>query len=984
MEQEPKLDPSTITDVETGKLALRWAVEKIHTLQEETGRLREDNRNKTNLTRSLTEQMEQKTEILKKWQGTIRTWEENWKTQTALETDLKAKLREQIINEETANWKQLRAQLEKEILALKNELAAREAAIGAMKLHLIDELKKTGELKEAELNTLLTRHMDNLAVKENSLREKYDRLEAELIQTLRLRTEQEELSQRERYETKLREFTKLQEQKEAQLEKFRGELDAERLERLGTLQEENRLALEEARRALAETFSKKKAEAAAAMEKDFALRLENAEEEKRSEVEAFKTANARELEALRGRVRDYMAQREQEHVDLRLEMEDQLAVLVTTREEETRRRYEKAMDEARAKWDRAAAESRAQADAAALKAAARLDEEFKERAAALEAVSKIEATAFKNALETEARARENTLRNDMLEEQNAWITRQQTAMDAARLALENAQTRRLEGLRAGLEEAYLAKEAALDEGVNKAQVRMKAQWVAREEEWQQERENALQAEKEKLKMEFEGHRALLHKKLSQFEDELKLKHSRKEAELEAASRTQLAREAEEFKKDLEAEKARLAEQAAAGRKELEAKAASLQVEHEVAVKSVDKKLRRAEEDLREKYHAKLKASEETFEERLETESKRLVAEFSGRAAAAEQERLKILEEKSALEAAHTARVRELEASMDDRAALERVKAEDTFKTRELHLQGREAELEKTKTGLEQQHSELKLKLYRELQGKEHELFGKLAAAKEEMYQALNTHREVLDREYDERLNGLRDKETALGIRFEEKLKGALEGMQQRQKDEAEKLALDLESRQLDLEARIKNREQALNASLSDRQARLEMDFLSREKTALAALEKAFEKRRQELETALARKEKELEKKYQGFSERFSADIHRERSTWETKKLEVLNAERQALRADFEKKEALLTQRLDEELAKNRADRVRREEEFSARKDELEKTYYAELERSRAALDKLRTELAAEVGAKFIELEQERNRLAALKAENKHE
>jgi len=39
MEQEPKLDPSTITDVETGKLALRWAVEKIHTLQEELGPL---------------------------------------------------------------------------------------------------------------------------------------------------------------------------------------------------------------------------------------------------------------------------------------------------------------------------------------------------------------------------------------------------------------------------------------------------------------------------------------------------------------------------------------------------------------------------------------------------------------------------------------------------------------------------------------------------------------------------------------------------------------------------------------------------------------------------------------------------------------------------------------------------------------------------------------------------------------------------------
>ncbi len=91
MEQDPKLDPSTITDVETAKLALRWAVEKIHGLQEELGRLREDNRTKSNAARSLTEQLEQKTEVLKKWQGTIRTWEENWKTQTAMEADLKGK-----------------------------------------------------------------------------------------------------------------------------------------------------------------------------------------------------------------------------------------------------------------------------------------------------------------------------------------------------------------------------------------------------------------------------------------------------------------------------------------------------------------------------------------------------------------------------------------------------------------------------------------------------------------------------------------------------------------------------------------------------------------------------------------------------------------------------------------------------------------------------------------------------------------------------
>ena len=94
----------------------------------------------------------------------------------------------------------------------------------------------------------------------------------------------------------------------------------------------------------------------------------------------------------------------------------------------------------------------------------------------------------------------------------------------------------------------------------------------------------------------------------------------------------------------------------------------------------------------------------------------------------------------------------------------------------------------------------------------------------------------------------------------------------------------------------------------------------------------------------------------------------------------MNTERQALRADFEKKEAALNEKFDAELAKQRADRVRREEEFAAKKDELEKNYYAELERSRASLDKLRAELEARLTAKFRELDEEKNRQAAERAD----
>jgi len=293
----------------------------------------------------------------------------------------------------------------------------------------------------------------------------------------------------------------------------------------------------------------------------------------------------------------------------------------------------------------------------------------------------------------------------------------------------------------------------------------------------------------------------------------------------------------------------------------------------------------------------------------------------------------------------------------------------------------EADLDKLKNSLEQQHSELRLRLHRETQAKEHELFSKLAAAKEEMYQALNSHREVLDREHDERLAGLRDMEAALQARFEEKFKAAETAMKQRLQDEAEKLSVEFEGRKADLENRLKNREQILASSISDRQARLEAEFMSREKAAMAAADKSLEKRRQELEAAMARREKELDKKYDELSGKLHAQYQAERSVWESKKLDLINAERQALRADLEKKEASLSQKLEEELARNRADRVRREEEFAAKKDALEKNYYDELERSRAALDKLRAEMQTAFEEKSRKLEEEKNRLAAKHAQN---
>ena len=88
----------------------------------------------------------------------------------------------------------------------------------------------------------------------------------------------------------------------------------------------------------------------------------------------------------------------------------------------------------------------------------------------------------------------------------------------------------------------------------------------------------------------------------------------------------------------------------------------------------------------------------------------------------------------------------------------------------------------------------------------------------------------------------------------------------------------------------------------------------------------------------------------------------------------MNTERQNLRADFEKKESLLKKHLEEQMARNREDKIKREESLASKKNELEKQYYAELERSSAELDKLRLELEKKFTAKFRELEEAKNRL----------
>jgi len=327
---------------------------------------------------------------------------------------------------------------------------------------------------------------------------------------------------------------------------------------------------------------------------------------------------------------------------------------------------------------------------------------------------------------------------------------------------------------------------------------------------------------------------------------------------------------------------------------------------------------------------------------------------------------------------------ELRRAGDDRIKEEKMKLAEANRTLELHLKAQESELEKLKNSLQQRHSELKVKLYQELQAKEQEQFSRLAGAKEEMYKALNEHRAVMDREYEERFESLRRKETELEARFEEKTKERLETLKKQKQDEIDKLALETETRKAELERQYQNREKALHASYSDKTARIEAEAARREKDRAALEEKSLAKRREELESLMRQKENELEKRYLELSAGLSAGLEKERARWETHKLDLLNQERQNMRSEFEKKEALLLQKLDEELSRSKQQRLRLEEESASKKNDLEKFYYGEVEKSRTALDKLRLELENGIKSKFRELEEEKTRLTMLIAQKEEE
>lgn len=992
MDFDHQLDPSTITDVETAKLALRWAVEKIHALSDDNTRLKEDNRNKTSISRALTQQAEQKDEVLKKWQSTIKTWEENWKTQTAMEMDLKGKLREQILNEETSNWRQARAQLENEIRALKEELSSKEAEIGKLKIFTIEEIRRAAELKEAEVQALMRARADALAEQETAMRTRFELLEKGFIESHRVKTEQDELALKERYEIKMREFSKLYQAKEKQLEDFRNRLEDEYLKKTADLSAQRAAKLEEDRRDMAAGHSAALAEADRAAERRLAVLKEESEgrlaamrsafEEKEKElaaakeleISALKELHQKEVAGIRDSLRSHTQQREQDYVNLRLQMESQLLELVKKHDEASAAAYKAAALETREKWNRLSVENQKKLDAIVSDTNSRWEKEWSRREEELAGQSSARIMEEKERLAAGFRAREDVLRKSIQREQNELAAREAAELEKTKLDLKKAGDERLDMVKRSLENAYLLKEKTLEERFTAREKAFTGAWAAKEEEWHMEKEHALHEQREGLKEEFSRYRSILKEKLLQFEDELKLKYAHKELELADRVKEEQAAFGKELENRLAAERQRDAADLEEKKKALARREAELEKSLEDARKRIETEKAEFEDRLAGRNRELLAREKKALEEQFARREAGLAKDHAAAMERAAEEKIALEKIIAGKDAAAETAAAELRRACDERLIAEKVKMEEANHTHELHLKAQEGELEKLKNALQQQHSELKVKLYQELQGKEQEQFAQLAKAKEEMYKALNGHRDVMDREYEERFADLRRKEAELETRFEEKTKTLLETFTKQKEGEIDKLAIEFENRKAELERQYQNREKALHAAAVEKAAHAEAEAGRREKERVALEEHGLARRREELESLMRQKEGELEKRYLQLSSGLSTELDKERGCWETHKLEVLNQERQALRADFEKKEMLLNQKFDAELAKNRAENARRDEELSARKNELEKKYYAELERGRAAIDKMREAQEAALHAKFKEIDDEHTRL----------
>src|SRR5579883_2859330 len=124
MDQEKEyFDASAVNDLETARLALRWALERLHKMGEDLAALKTERDDAKQLAGRLTEEVSQKDQAVARWRETIKAWEASIKDHKRMEDELREELRKEVAREADVHVKEERHQLMLQIEALKHEIA---------------------------------------------------------------------------------------------------------------------------------------------------------------------------------------------------------------------------------------------------------------------------------------------------------------------------------------------------------------------------------------------------------------------------------------------------------------------------------------------------------------------------------------------------------------------------------------------------------------------------------------------------------------------------------------------------------------------------------------------------------------------------------------------------------------------------------------------------------------------------------------------
>ena len=154
MEQEP-FNPAAVNDLETARLALRWALERLHKMSGDIKELKEEKESLSHKLLELSMESQKKDETLGRWKQTIHAWESLIQDHKRMEERLREELRLEFKHKENLETQAERHALLRQAETYKQEIARKEAAIEIMRRSLMEAVKEARDEAKREMQPAL-------------------------------------------------------------------------------------------------------------------------------------------------------------------------------------------------------------------------------------------------------------------------------------------------------------------------------------------------------------------------------------------------------------------------------------------------------------------------------------------------------------------------------------------------------------------------------------------------------------------------------------------------------------------------------------------------------------------------------------------------------------------------------------------------------------------------------------------------------------